>query len=213
MNRSLALLLSLAMLLSLSTACARADSPSASSQSLDAPAPPQSSPAPAPFAEEAPPVPEEELGQSSVEYLFARELWQDRREELLALIGQRMESYRDGSFEEMPNHHPPYPDKFPDPALLPVSYAIGDIFIGWRAAQKTQDPNVLLEGAVAVIVPLDDTRALVLEPARFHTEDDRVILGFGSSGYVDVTELGFSDLPRWLLDAQGFALDGVMGQE
>ena len=102
-----------------------APQPESSSQPEE-PQPPIEEAAP-PAEEPAPSAEEPPLGFSPPDWL-EQEITQgnaaldenfqglmDHREEVLALLNQRLLSFREGTFEEMPNHHAPWPEDFPSP--------------------------------------------------------------------------------------------------
>ena len=46
----------------------------------------------------------------------AKDIYESGKHSLyISRVEQRIQSYRDGTFTEMENHHAPYPDDFPDP--------------------------------------------------------------------------------------------------
>ena len=50
----------------------------------------------------------------------AKDIYESGKHSLyISRVEQRIQSYRDGTFTEMENHHAPYPDDFPDPKNLP----------------------------------------------------------------------------------------------
>lgn len=151
-----------------------------------------------------------------MEYSFAHELYRDFSAELVKATSERTEHHRDGSFQELPNHHPAYPDDFPPKELLPKINSLDDFIIGWRSERQI-DPLTTSGGTVVVIVPIDETHAFLLSPAKFgalgSATGEPFIIGFGYSGFEDVTKWGYENLPSWLWGENGLALDGVLGPE
>ncbi len=104
---------------------------------------------------------------------------------LLKLLEARMAAYRDGTFVEMPNHHPNWPDDFPSPALVPQPLTMQDFVIRTTPFVKI-DENSYWDGSIFVWVRIDDTHWLTLEPAWFgHEDTDELTLGFGGSGFYE----------------------------
>ena len=62
----------------------------------------------------------------------AKDIYESGKHSLyISRVEQRIQSYRDGTFTEMENHHAPYPDDFPDPKNLPEATA-ENTFLCWR---------------------------------------------------------------------------------
>jgi hypothetical protein len=125
-------------------------------------------------------APPEENGQFKA---FADELNTTYRVELTGALNEWLYTLRDGTFEETPNHHPPYPSDFPPVSDLPVvERNLDNIFILWREDAPQGDESYFV-GGVTVVLPIDESHLYVLEPALFTDADGITMIGFGSSGF------------------------------
>ncbi len=121
---------------------------------------------------------------------FADELRDIYRDELIALLNQWLGEHRNGTFEEMPNHHPAYPPDFPPAAELPEIESIEDIMIVYKESAQI-DANTELEGFVRIVVPIDEAHIYILDPAKFFDENGNISIGFGYSGFADMSAEDF----------------------
>ena len=146
---------------------------------------------PAPPAEESP-VEEPPLGFSPPDWMEEanatleqnRQLLLDDPETVLALLNQRLLSFREGTFEEMPNHHAPWPEDFPSPQSLDYPLTRED-YVVWMRAYEPIDESSWYDGELSIWVRLDDqSHYMVLEPAWFGSSDsEETTLGFSDSGF------------------------------
>ena len=104
-------------------------------------------------------------------------------------------SYKDGTFEEMPNHHAAYPEDFPSAEkLLPPDET--NTVLAWRNTVQMSE-TCWTDGAVDYIYLIDAYHAIVLEPASFVMLDS-TIYGFANSGFIDAEKAGFEDICQWI---------------
>ena len=165
---------------------------------------------PAPSAEE-PPVEEPPLGFSPPDWM-EQEITQgnaaldenfqwlmDHREEVLALLNQRLLSFREGTFEEMPNHHAPWPEDFPSPQDVNYPLTYNDYVIR-RVYFEAIDEVTLLNGILEIWVRLDDqNHYMVLTPAWFGSaESNEITFGFSDSGFFSGEPTFDFDFDGWL---------------
>ena len=86
----------------------------------------------------------------------------------------------------MPNHHPTYPSEFPPANNLPEIESINDVLIAWRETVQL-DVNTEEAGGIFIVVPIDEKHIYILEPAKFSDEEDNIFIGFGYSGFADMS--------------------------
>lgn len=203
-KRLFALLLTCALLLAGLTACGKPDEtfevtvePAASSQ--------PEAPAPEPkVLEEEPPAEEPPLGFSLPQWMEEenalleqhRQALLDDPEGLLALLNGRLLAFREGSFEEVPNHHAPWPEDFPSPQSVDYPLTRED-YVVWMTAYEPIDESSWYDGELAVWVRLDDqSHYMVLEPAWFGSSDaEEPTLGFSDSRFsAEEPFFGFDDV-------------------
>lgn len=117
---------------------------------------------------------------------FREELLTSRKEELIRAVAQRVDSYKNGSFIPMPNHHDAYPENFPPVSQLPEVTSLAD-FVLYRTAYSPIDENSYRVGDLVIYVPIDGTHWLILHPDLFGSSDetDDFTLGFGHSGFYE----------------------------
>ena len=108
----------------------------------------------------------------------------DDPETVLALLNQRLLSFREGTFEEMPNHHAPWPEDFPSPQSLDYPLTRED-YVVWMSAYEPIDESSWYDGELSIWVRLDDqSHYMVLEPAWFGSADSKeTTLGFSDTGF------------------------------
>ncbi|MBR5558842.1 MAG: hypothetical protein IKU72_01180 [Oscillospiraceae bacterium] len=159
----------------------------------------------APSVKEAePPAEEPPLGFSGPDWLVKenaaleahfQELLENR-EEVLALLNQRLLSFREGSFEETPNHHAPWPEDFPPPQSVEYPLTCED-YVVWMTAYEPIDETSWYDGELSIWVRLDDqSHYMVLEPAWFGSADsEETTLGFSDSRFsAEDPFFGFDDV-------------------
>ena len=108
----------------------------------------------------------------------------DHREEVLALLNQRLLSFREGTFEEMPNHHAPWPEDFPSPQS--IDYPLTrENYVVWMTHYEPIDDSSYIDGVLEIWVKLDDqSHYMVLKPAWCGLADsEETTLGFSDSGF------------------------------
>ena len=126
---------------------------------------------------------------------FANQLRHTYSIELVNLLNEWLSKHRNGTFEEIPNHHPIYPSDFPSANQLPIINDVGDVTIAWReTAHDADDANIEYPGDIWIIVPIGQSHVYVLTPALFgmrgddpNYDENKFTLGFGSSGFVNMT--------------------------
>lgn len=137
---------------------------------------------------------------------WAKEIFEsEKQEEYLSLIAERIESYKNGTFEPMENHHSAYPEDFP--SLAKVESVDGEsVALAWR---KTVDMGrIIRDGALDYIIAIDKTHAVILEPAEF-IGDWGTSYGFANTGYLDAEELGYSSVYEWMKENYDGYYSGV----
>ena len=134
--------------------------------------------------------------------IYNSELWQ----EYITLINERITSYKDGTFEEVENHHRAYPEDFP--SLEKAVWATEqNIALAWRAEYRVG--NAIYEGALEYIVCIDETHLIVLEPVTLILANGKEIVhGFGNTAYVDTEEVGLDSIEKWM---KKMGYDGYYG--
>lgn len=165
---------------------------------------------PAPSAEE-PPVEEPPLGFSPPDWM-EQEITQgnaaldenfqwlmDNREEVLTKLNQKLLSFRDGTFEEMPNHHAPWREDFPSPQDVKYPLTYNDYVIR-RVYFEAVDEVTLLNGILEIWVRLDDqNHYMVLTPAWFGSaESNEITFVFSDSGFFSGEPTFDFDFDGWL---------------
>lgn len=174
------------------------------------PQPPIEEAAP-PAEEPAPPAEEPPLGFSPPDWM-EQEITQgnaaldenfqwlvDHREEVLALLNQRLLSFREGTFEEVPNHHEPWREDFPSPQDVNYPLTYNDYVIR-RVYFEAVDEVTLLNGILEIWVRLDDqNHYMVLTPAWFGSaESNEITFGFSDSGFFSGEPTFDFDFDGWL---------------
>jgi len=159
---------------------------------------------------EEPPVEEPPLGFSPPDWM-EQEITQgnaaldenfqwlmDNREEVLTKLNQKLLSFREGTFEEMPNHHAPWREDFPSPmdVKYPLTY---DDYVVYMSMFEPIDETSYTGGELVIWVKLDDQNHYMVQwPAWFSSSEwDGRIFGFSDSGFYK-GEPHF-DFDEWML--------------
>lgn len=100
----------------------------------------------------------------------------------ISRINQRIESYKNGTFEEMPNHHPAYPEDFPSASNLPEATE-ENVLLGWKNTEQLSE-NSWYDGYVKYVYIIDENHAIILEPAVLII-DEEAILALVNTGYLN----------------------------
>ena len=125
---------------------------------------------------------DEEETENIFEENLAKEIYESKdHAEYISLINKRIESYRDGSFVETPNHHHAYPEDFPDAEKLPEATE-KNVLLGWRNTKKI-DENSYLDGCVEYVYIIDENHAVTFEPVVLIMEG-KENYAFASTGYI-----------------------------
>jgi len=160
-------------------------------------------PAEEPSAEE-PPVEEPPLGFSGPDWLVKENAALEAHfqellnnpDKVLELLNQRLLSFQEGTFEEMPNHHAPWPEDFPSPQSVEYPLTHED-YVVWMTAYGPIDETSWYDGELSIWVRLDDqSHYMVLEPAWFGSADsEQATLGFSDSRFSSTEPFfGFDDV-------------------
>lgn len=122
----------------------------------------------------------------------------ESREELLALLNGRLLAFREGTFEEMPNHHAPWREDFPSPQEVTYPLTHSD-YVVRLVRYEALDEATTKDGELTVWVKLDEQGYwMVLTPAWFGSnESDEATLGFSDSGFYKGTPPGDFDFEGW----------------
>ncbi len=120
-------------------------------------------------------------------------------------ISERIESYKNGTFEPVENHHSAYPEDFPS---LAKAESAGEecVALAWR--NSVYSGNVTYEGAMDYIVAIDKTHAIILEPAQF-IGDWGTSYGFANTGYIDAEKAGYQSVYDWMKDIYDGYYSGI----
>lgn len=115
----------------------------------------------------------------------AKDIYESRKHSLyISRVEQRIQSYRDGTFTEMENHHAPYPDDFPDPKNLPEATA-ENTFLCWR------NNNSRTIGCADYVYIIDESHMVILEPVALELMDGTIAYTFADTEYID------ADVKEW----------------
>ena len=106
-----------------------------------------------------------------------------KHSEYISLINELIEQYKDGTFVEVPNHHPPYPDDFPDAKSLPEATE-KNVILCWRNEKQISE-NSIEEGLIEYVYIIDENHAIALEPIKFAMSDGTTKLGFANTLYLE----------------------------
>lgn len=102
----------------------------------------------------------------------------------ISRVEQRIQSYRDGTFTEMENHHAPYPDDFPDPKNLPEATE-ENTFLCWR------NNNSRTIGCADYVYIIDESHMVILEPVALELMDGTIAYTFADTEYIN------ADVKEW----------------
>ena len=129
----------------------------------------------------------------------------DDHEIFISRINQRIESYKNGTFEEMPNHHPAYPEDFPNAKNLPEATE-KNVLLGWKNTEQLSE-NSWSDGYVEYVYIIDENHAVVFEPVILIIEEKETY-GFANTGY-------YSDenLEEWINTRYDGFFDGPFAEE
>lgn len=125
----------------------------------------------------------EEEENPKIEEAWAKEIYESGDHEIfISRINQRIESYKNGTFEEMPNHHPAYPEDFPIAINLPEANE-KNVLLGWKNTEQLSE-NSWADGYVEYVYIIDENHAIILEPAVLIIEEEAV-LALVNTGYLN----------------------------
>lgn len=129
----------------------------------------------------------------------AKDIYESGKHSLyISRVEQRIQSYRDGTFTEMENHHAPYPDDFPDPKNLPEATE-ENTFLCWRNNVPLSESSYQV-GCVEYVYVIDEDHMVILEPVVLETRTG-VAYTFANTYYMDM------DVKEWFETKY----DGVYG--
>ena len=115
----------------------------------------------------------------------AKDIYESGKHSLyISRVEQRIQSYRDGTFTEMENHHAPYPDDFPDPKNLPEATE-ENTFLCWR------NNNSRTIGCADYVYIIDESHMVILEPVALELMDGTIAYTFADTEYID------ADVKEW----------------
>lgn len=115
---------------------------------------------------------------------MAKEIYEsNEHSEYISLINELIKQYKDGTFVEVPNHHPPYPDDFPDAKSLPEATE-KNVILCWRNEKQISE-NSIEEGLIEYVYIIDENHAIALEPIKFAMSDGTTKLGFANTLYLE----------------------------
>lgn len=115
----------------------------------------------------------------------AKDIYESGRHSLyISRVEQRIQSYRDGTFTEMENHHAPYPDDFPDPKNLPEATE-ENTFLCWR------NNNSRTIGCADYVYIIDESHMVILEPVALELMDGTIAYTFADTEYIN------ADVKEW----------------
>lgn len=114
---------------------------------------------------------------------MAREIYEsDEHSEYISLINNLVEQYKNGTYVEVPNHHPPYPDDFPDAKNLPEATK-ENVILCWKNEKRLSE-SMVSEGLIEYVYIIDESHAIVLEPVKFGMSDGTTKPGFANTLYL-----------------------------
>lgn len=132
----------------------------------------------------------EEEENPKIEEVTAKKIYESGDHEIyISKINQRIESYKNGTFEEMPNHHPAYPEDFPNAKNLPEATE-KNVLLGWKNTEQLSE-NSWSDGYVEYVYIIDENHAIILEPAVLIIEEE-AILALVNTGYLNENVEGWA---------------------
>ena len=140
--------------------------------------------------------------ESIAEKIFCSE----KHSEFISLFNKRIEKYKSGTFEEMPNHHSGYPENFPSAInLLPADKS--NTVLAYRNTEKISEIS-WSDGEIDYVYFIDEYHAILLEPAELVMSDGTVTLSFANTGYMNAIAAGYETIGEWFADFY----DGYYGE-
>lgn len=139
--------------------------------------------------------------------LFAKEIYYSQKhDEYRSRIYARVASYKDGTFEETPNHHAPYPEDFPNVENLP-GVSSETVALAWKNAEIIDETSEI-EGFIEYLYFVDETHVIILTPVQLEVEEGIVVMTFAYTGY-------YSDenLEEWINTRYDGFFDGPFAKE
>ena len=145
------------------------------------------------------PAEEPEIPEEPTEWEQAFEIrYSEKHDEYMSKVQQRLNSYKNGTFEETPNHHSAYPGEFPSPEnLLPVDES--NTVIAYRNTEKISE-NSWHDGEMDYVYFIDDYHAILLEPSELEMLDGTKVFGFANTGYMNAINAGYNNIWEWVFD-------------
>lgn len=120
----------------------------------------------------------------------AKDIYESGKHSLyISRVEQRIQSYRDGTFTEMKNHHAPYPDDFPDPKNLPEATE-ENTFLCWRNNVPLSESSYQV-GCVEYVYVIDEDHMVILEPVALELIDGTIAYTFADTEYIN------ADVKEW----------------
>lgn len=120
----------------------------------------------------------------------AKDIYESGKHSLyISRVEQRIQSYRDGTFTEIENHHAPYPDDFPDPKNLPEATA-ENTFLCWRNNVPLSESSYQV-GCVEYVYAIDEDHMVILEPVALELMDGTIAYTFADTEYIN------ADVKEW----------------
>lgn len=147
------------------------------------------------------PPEEQENYEWATEQQSAERLYNYFHAEYISLISKRIESYKNGTFVEVENHHGPYREDFPPVENLPEANE-SNVILAWRNTEQI-DANSWRDGAINYIYIIDEEHAIIFEPALFVQNDGTEEPGFANTGYYG------ENVAKWVLSTY----DGYYGSK
>ena len=128
--------------------------------------------------------------RKNVAWRYGKDIYESGKHSLyISRVEQRIQSYRDGTFTEMENHHAPYPDDFPDPKNLPEATA-ENTFLCWRNNVPLSESSYQV-GCVEYVYAIDEDHMVILEPVALELMDGTIAYTFADTEYID------ADVKEW----------------
>ena len=147
------------------------------------------------------PPEEQENYEWATEQQSAERLYNYFHAEYISLISKRIESYKNGTFVEVENHHAPYREDFPPVENLPEANE-SNVILAWRNTEQI-DANSWSDGAINYIYIIDEEHAIIFEPVFFVQNDGTEEPGFANTGYYG------ENVAKWVLSTY----DGYYGSK